>query len=84
MTVIMERRLRHLFADQRYRVHEIRAGKHWVARIARVDGRPLAQRFSLPAGFAARPKAGSGMTHPLLPHQCFLNRLVCEAAQRMC
>lgn len=34
---INERRLRTLFSDQGYRVREIRAGKHWVARVERND-----------------------------------------------
>jgi hypothetical protein len=35
---VSERRLRHLVADQGFRVCQIRAGKHWVATVERDDG----------------------------------------------
>jgi hypothetical protein len=37
---INERRLRRLFHDQGFRVHEIRNNKHWVATIERNSGGP--------------------------------------------
>jgi hypothetical protein len=38
MTIITEYRLRRLFANEGFRVLEIRCKKHWVARVVRDDG----------------------------------------------
>jgi hypothetical protein len=38
MMHINERRLRQMFSDQGFCVREIRAGRHWVARVERNDG----------------------------------------------
>jgi hypothetical protein len=36
--MITERKLRRLFSDQGFKVHEIRQHKHWVATVARHEG----------------------------------------------
>jgi hypothetical protein len=38
---INEFKLRRLFADRGFQIHEARKNKHWWCRIARVDGGPL-------------------------------------------
>jgi hypothetical protein len=38
--IITEHRLRRLFADRGFKVHEIRCNRHWVARVARDSGGP--------------------------------------------
>jgi hypothetical protein len=43
---INERKLRRLFADEGLRVLEIRCRKHWVAKVARDDGRPFSVAVS--------------------------------------
>lgn len=39
-TTITEFRLRRLFADRGFRIHEARKNRHWWCRIARVEGGP--------------------------------------------
>jgi hypothetical protein len=53
MSVITERKLRTLFADEGYRVLEIRSNRHWVAKVAKEDGgRPLTITVSrTPSGY---------------------------------
>jgi hypothetical protein len=43
---INERKLRHLFAAEGLRVLEIRCRKHWVAKVARDNGRPFSVAVS--------------------------------------
>jgi hypothetical protein len=38
---ITETRLRRLFQDRGFRVHEVRRNRHWWAKVARQDGGPL-------------------------------------------
>jgi hypothetical protein len=47
MKNINERRLRRLFADEGFRVLEIRCNKHWVAKVARDGGRPFSVAVSI-------------------------------------
>jgi hypothetical protein len=59
--IITEHRLRRLFADRGFKVHEIRCNRHWVARVARDSGGPSqCRRFAIterrvrfPRNFAA-------------------------------
>jgi hypothetical protein len=41
---ITEHRLRRLFADRGYRIHEIRCNRHWWVKVERESGGP---RFSV-------------------------------------
>jgi hypothetical protein len=40
MTAITERRLKRLFADRGYRIHEIRHNRHYWVKIGRESGGP--------------------------------------------
>jgi hypothetical protein len=47
MTIITEHRLRRLFADRGYRVHEIRCNRHYWVQVERESGSP---RFFVSVG----------------------------------